>query len=136
VARLHAMVTEAMRDRESFARWFGQCSTAPKYPDIDWRQEEPVGGAALRERLAAGVPLRRNPASRFSFIRQAGGPLLLFVDGEVFECGEESADLAERICAQDRVNVGPGLFESEEATALIEALLNRGGLAFDENNGA
>jgi 50S ribosomal protein L16 3-hydroxylase len=133
LARLHAMVTDAMQDRDSFARWFGQFSTAPKYPDIDWRPDEPISGAALREHLAAGHPLRRNPASRFSFIRQAAGPLLLFVDGEVFECGEESAPLAERICAGDRVDVAPALIGSEEATGLIETLLNQGSLAFVED---
>ena len=132
LARLHAMVTEAMRDRDSFARWFGRFSTSPKYPDMDWRPDAPIAREELRARLSAGQALSRNPAGRFSFVRQAAGPLLLFVDGSCFECGEQSAALAELICAKDRIDVDADLIGSEEAAALIETLVNQGSLAFDE----
>ena len=132
IARLHSMVTETMLDRGAFARWFGEYSSARKYSDIDWRPEHPVGPRALRERLAANVPLRRNPASRFSFIRQEAGPLLLFVDGRCFECGPESAAFAERLCAEDRIGIDPDLIGSEAAMALLVELFNEGSLAFDE----
>lgn len=134
IARLHAMVTETMLDRDAFARWFGEYTSARKYPDVDWRPEQPVSQRDLHERLAANVPLRRNPASRFSFIRQAAGPLLLFVDGRCFECGEESAAFAERLCAEDRVVIDPGLIGSEAAMALLVELFNEGSLAFDEED--
>src|SRR3546814_3793193 len=83
------MFTDKMLDRDAFARWFGQYASAPKYPDMDWRPEEPMEVQALRERLAGDVPLLRNPASRFSFIRRNENSVLLFVDGQCFECRSE-----------------------------------------------
>ncbi len=129
IARLHSMVAETMLDREAFARWFGRYVSAPKYPDLDWRPETPVSVGEIRERLAREPNLRRNPASRFSFIRPAAGPLLLFADGECFECGEETADFAERLCAQPRIAVDPDVARSESAMALIVTLINQGSVA-------
>src|SRR3546814_5526390 len=94
------MFTDKMLDRDAFARWFGQYASAPKYPDMDWRPEEPMEVQALRERLAGDVPLLRNPASRFSFIRRNENSVLLFVDGQCFECVQETAVLAEQLCAK------------------------------------
>ena len=53
IDRLHALVTEALADRAAFARWFGQYSSSPKYPDTG------RGGA---------VPQSRQPR----FLRAAG----------------------------------------------------------------
>jgi len=134
IARLHAMVTEAMRDRDAFARWFGQYNSLRKYPDIDWRPDDPIEIAELRDCLADGQSLCRNPASRFSFVRQAGGSILLFVDGDCFECAEDTAKLAERLCAQDRIVVDPALMASDAAMALAVTLYNQGSVAFDEED--
>lgn len=131
IARLHAMVTERMLDRERFARWFGQYSTRPKNPEIDWRPEEPIGIEDLRQLLAEGVLLLRNPASRFSFFRQEGAPLLLFVNGECFPCTGETADLAERLCASDRIPIAPGTITSGPALELMVKLFNEGSIAFE-----
>lgn len=132
IARLHAMITEAMRDRDAFARWFGQYNSTPKYPDVDWQPEEPIGIGELGETLAGGVPLCRNPASRFSFVRQGEEAVLLFVDGECFECADETAAFAEAMCAQERVMVDPKLMKSELAMELIVALFNQGSVAFED----
>jgi 50S ribosomal protein L16 3-hydroxylase len=134
IARLHAMITGKMLDRDAFARWFGQYSSAPKYPDMDWRPDEPIRIEELRERLAGDAPLRRNPASRFSYIRQQADPLLLFVDGACFECGAESAAFAERLCARDRIEAGSDMMKSEEAMTLIAALFNQGSVVFDRED--
>jgi 50S ribosomal protein L16 3-hydroxylase len=131
IARLHAMVTERLLDREAFARWFAQYSTAPKNPEIDWRPEEPVGIEDLRLSLAGGVPLLRNPASRFSFVREPAGAVLLFVDGQCFPCADEAAALAERLCAHDRIVVDPAMSASGQALELVAGLFNQGSIAFD-----
>jgi 50S ribosomal protein L16 3-hydroxylase len=131
IARLHDMVTDTLGDRDAFARWFGRYSSEPKYPDADREPEEPADIEDLRERFAEGEPLARNPASRFSFIRQPGDALLLFVDGSCFECAGDTAALAERICASDSIPVGPDLAASDEAMALIVALIDQGSLGFD-----
>jgi 50S ribosomal protein L16 3-hydroxylase len=132
IGRLHAMVSEAMLDPDAFVRWFGTYSSARKYPEIDYAPDEPVEHAEVRAWIANGVPLSRNPASRLSFVRQAAA-ILLFVDGQCFECAGESAALAERLCAQDCVTLDPGLAMSEAAVTLIVALVNQGSMAFDDD---
>ncbi|ODU20330.1 MAG: cupin [Sphingomonas sp. SCN 67-18] len=129
LARLQAMVVDIMADRQAFARWFGQYSSQPKYPEADWRPDRPVSDAAVRAAIAGGAALLRNAASRFSFIRQAAG-LSLFVDGVCFDCEGETAALAESLCARTRIVVDAGLARSAPAVALVAALINQGSLEF------
>lgn len=133
LARLHAMVADRLLDRAAFARWFGQYSSARKNPEIDWSPEEPTTAAQLGERMAAGATLCRNPASRFSFVRQDRGRVLLFVDGECFECADTAAITAERICGQGQSSDDRELIASPAAIELIVTLVNQGSLAFDED---
>lgn len=131
LARLHKMVIEAISDRAAFARWFGEYGSARKYPEVDWAPEAPIAAEALRDALAGGAELRRNPASRFAFTRQDAGSVLLFVDGESYECAGETAALAESLCAQDHVRPGPAL-QSDAAMELLATLFNQGSVAFGE----
>ncbi|WP_070152992.1 cupin domain-containing protein [Sphingobium phenoxybenzoativorans] len=131
IAKLHAMVMETMGDRAAFARWFGQHNSAPKYPEVDFRPEQPVTGRDVRAFIADAVPLTRNPASRFSFIRQDADSLLLFVDGQCFELAGEAAALAERLCAGGRIEMDQALGRSAAAMELIVALFNQGSVAFE-----
>src|SRR5699024_3749338 len=97
-------------------------------PEMDWSPDEPVQVEELRQHL--DVVICRNPASRFSFIRQAHG-ILLFVDGACFECDEQLAPLAEQMCAMDHIRIDPGFAASDPAMELVAALMNQGSLAFD-----
>ncbi len=128
--RLQAMIAETMLDRDAFARWFGGYTSTRKYPEVDWGPEEPVDIEDLRAMLASGGALDRNPASRFSFVRQAAGGVLLFVDGDCFECADDVVAFAETLCAQDRIMIDPGLAGSQAAITLIATLFNQGSLAF------
>ncbi|MBU0557348.1 MAG: cupin domain-containing protein [Alphaproteobacteria bacterium] len=123
LARLHDLATQALADRASFARWFGQASSTPKYPQADWRPEAPVSVEEVQDALNAGLPVRRNPASRFVFVREGEEALSLFVDGEAFACTGEAAGFAERLCAADDVPI-----ETVDAAvlALIAALASQG----------
>jgi len=129
--RLQAMITETLSDREAFARWFGAYVTTPKYPELDWAPDEAMTASELRRRLSAGEPLQRNAASRFSFVRQDDGALLLFADGQCHACRGEAAKLAEALCAQGSLAARPELLASAEATELIALLVAQGSLAFD-----
>ncbi len=130
LAKLHAMVTENMADSAAFARWFGAYTSTRKYPDIDWRPEQPITADKLRDHLAAGDELCRNPASRFAFVRQDADMLLFFVDGESFECSGDLAKLARYLCAQDAVTIDPITQNSKAAMALLVQLYNQGSVAF------
>ena len=131
IARLHAMVIQALGDRDAFARWFGRYNSARKDPETDFRPEQPVAVEQILTFIADGVTLSRNPASRFSFVRQQQGPVLLFVDGACFECAGGDAALAERLCAQDGILVDPTLTTSDAAIALLATLLDQGSVAFE-----
>ena len=131
IAQLQAMMLASLQDRDAFVRWFGRFNSTRKYPDIDWRPEEPVEVDQLRACFASAMPLQRNPASRFSFVRQNAGALVLFVDGECFECSGDIAPLAEAICAQSEIEVPDGWQASDAAMALIAALYNQGSVAFE-----
>lgn len=134
IARLHAMVTAKLSDRDAFARWFGQHNSAPKRPEVDWSPEEPMRGETMRERLADAAPLSRNPASRFSFVRRDANLLWLFVDGDCHECVGEAIAVAERICAQDHIELGSDVLSSEPTMELMLKLLNQGSVAFDRED--
>ncbi|MET0366045.1 MAG: cupin domain-containing protein [Sphingobium sp.] len=133
LTRLHAMVTETMRDRDAFARWFGTYSSTRKYPETDWRPEQAVDVEDVVAMMAEGVPLRRNPASRFSFVRRQDGSLLLFVDGQCFDCSGDTVAFAETICAEDSLWIAPDPAPSPALLDLIATLINQGSLAFDDN---
>ncbi len=131
IAALHAMVTRKMSDPATFARWFGQYNSTRKYPDMDWQPEQPIGPDELREALSTQIPLIQNPASRFSFVREGAGQVLLFVDGECFDCAGKVSALAEQLCAGGRIAVGAELFKSAAALDLLAALFNQGSVAFE-----
>lgn len=131
--RLHALVMEALSNRDAFARWFGAYNSLPKY-DGDWRPDTPIGKPALRKMLAKGTSLARNPAARFAFIRQKQGAIVLFVDGQAFDCADEAAALAEQICAERVLLVDPALARSEPVLCLIAALIDQGSLSFADDD--
>ena len=129
---LHQMMMQRLGDRAAFARWFGGYNSTPKYPDIDWTPDEPIGPEELRARLHGGEILLRNPASRFSFIRADSGGVLLFADGVSFECAGIAAIMAENLCGQDNFAAGADMAKSDAVIAIIAALFNQGSVAFDE----
>jgi 50S ribosomal protein L16 3-hydroxylase len=131
LARLRALATERMLDPQEFARWFGSYSTAPKNAEIDWRPEQAIDTGTLRSSIAAAIPLLRNPASRFSFIRGEKGSLTLFVDGRAHDCVGPASDFAQQVCAGDELVVDQDLLESEDGLALLADLLNHGSVAFE-----
>ncbi|WP_340265215.1 JmjC domain-containing protein [Sphingobium mellinum] len=134
--RLHAMVMETLADRDAFARWFGSYNSLPKYAETDWRPERPIGRETLCSHLAQGMPLVRNPASRFAFIRRTEEAILLFVDGECFDCDGDTALAAERLCAERSPALSAAQAASPQTQALIEALIDQGSLAFDSEEDA
>tara|TARA_R110002124_G_scaffold115650_2_gene271559 strand:+ start:7333 stop:8481 length:1149 start_codon:yes stop_codon:yes gene_type:complete len=131
IDRLHAMLTEKLADRAAFARWFGEYSSTPRYPETDWRPEESIEKEHLRGLLTADHPLLRNPASRFSFVREEQDKLLLFVDGECYPCANEAALLAAMLCAQDQFVINSEWQTSDAVVELLAGLYNRGSLSFD-----
>ncbi|MET0137423.1 MAG: cupin domain-containing protein [Sphingobium sp.] len=130
--RLHAMVSEALGNRAAFARWFGQYNSVAKYPDMGWQSDEPLPPEEVRAAVSKDGMICRNPASRFAFIRESDDLLLLFADGRCFECRGDGIALGEQICAHPAFMVDADL--SDDAMALIGALIDQGSLAFDDGD--
>ncbi|MGI4881459.1 MAG: JmjC domain-containing protein [Janthinobacterium lividum] len=131
IGALHAMVTAKLADRDAFARWFGEYNSVPKDAEIDWRPDEPVKPGVLREALAKGVALQRNPASRLSFVRRGDG-VVLFTDGRSFDCDGVARGVAERLCAEVTVVFDLAVVEDSGAMTLIAALIDQGSIALDD----
>jgi len=131
---LHRMIAERMLDRDAFARWFGQYNSVRKYPDVDWRPDEPATPEMVRHWIDNDVPLQRNPASRFSFVRNGAASLTLFVDGAGFDCDQATSGFAEQICAQDQVEIDPDIGAIGPVLDLVVQLINQGSVAFDDED--
>ena len=129
LAALHTMITDRLADRAAFARWFGRYNSTPKYPDMDWSPDEHAAQTELQERLKQGEALLRNPASRFSFIREEG-TVLLFADGECYACEGDAGSFAETLCAHARVVVTAQQAQSDHVKSLITTLFNQGSITF------
>jgi 50S ribosomal protein L16 3-hydroxylase len=132
LAALHDMVLDRLADRAAFAQWFGTYNSTPKYPDIDWAPDAAIDAAELRTRWSGGEALCRNPASRFAFIRQEGGGVSLFVDGEDFVCPQNDATFVEGLCAQERVASDRLELASDPMMELLVKLYNQGSIAFED----
>jgi len=131
LSRLQEMVAERVLDPHAFAQWFGEYSTTPKNQDIDWRPERPITLGDVRSWIGDGMPLLRNPASRFAFVRGEAGSVTLFVDGRSYLCSAAVATLAERLCAARDLAIGPDVLASEASLALLMDLANQGAVAFE-----
>jgi 50S ribosomal protein L16 3-hydroxylase len=129
---MHNMLISKLSDRASFARWFGKYNSTPKYPDMDWTPDQAISQNELLRKLSGGEMMLRNPASRFSFIRDSN-MVQLFVDGICHDCGEDTCKFAETICAQTEFMVLPDQLVSGNVTALITALYNQGSIAFADD---
>tara|TARA_A100001391_G_scaffold23304_1_gene12776 strand:- start:4379 stop:5524 length:1146 start_codon:yes stop_codon:yes gene_type:complete len=132
--KLHHMVTEALANRDSFARWVGAFVTAPKSDLIDWSPDEMVTPQAIAGELAAGGMLERNPASRFALVRSGPEKLTLFVDGNARECGGTVALFAEQLCDHASLSVDPAWAGSPETVSLICDLANCGSVAITSDD--
>lgn len=129
LARLQKMVMETVADPKAFARWFGTYTTTPKYPDMDWTPDEPMDEATISAALTSGSTLIRNPASRFSYIKDEGGSIMLFVDGEIYECDGDEAAFAVALCDTPH---GMTQVVSGDALSLLTALANQGKVQFED----
>lgn len=131
LARLHAMVTGALADKNAFARWFGAYITEQKDDRVDWAPEDAITADDLVSAGEGPVVLERNPALRFGFIRQGEEAVVLFVGGARYACHGAAASVAQRICAKTEFELDHETLRDPGVEELIVDLINRGYLAPD-----
>jgi 50S ribosomal protein L16 3-hydroxylase len=131
---LHAMIAEKLMDRDAFARWFGEYNSQPKNHEIDWTPEATISVTDLRAQIASPASLIRNPASRFSFIRENAGSVMLFVDGHAYPCSGKCALFAERLCSLESITITPEDLDLASTATVIAALINLGSIEVGEED--
>ena len=131
--RLQHMITETLADRDEFARWFGAYATAPKIDRLDWAPDIQCSAEAVRELLISEALLERNPASRFAFVRDPSGPVMLFVDGQSHVCSGKAGEFAEQLSAESRLTVDRRLAADPLVVELVRVLVNSGSVAFTDS---
>lgn len=131
IEALHNMAGLEQVDKTEFAEWFGLYSSSPKYPDHGRVPDSPLSVKDLASMLKSGKTLKRNPASRFLFIRKDPQHLTLFVDGQMFECLGETAKLAVKLCDAPVIDRSIGPIECLKDMTLLSELYCQGSLEFD-----
>ncbi|MBD1554065.1 cupin domain-containing protein [Pseudomonas typographi] len=129
LARLKALVNKHMNDDHLLLTWFGQFMTEPRYP-------ERVNGDALppselRQHLAEGALLVRNPSARLAWA-EMDGYVTLFASGQSRLLEPRLRELLKQVCSADALhsdNLGEWL-EDEEALMLLCQLVEQGSLGF------
>lgn len=98
--RLQTILKEHIEDRSMLAEWFGEMMTQPKHEqpvDEPWQSWE-----AFKDE-AEGVDLVLNEGSRLAF-RKENGSLILFADGDAYECHCANAvNLAQQLCQNSQL---------------------------------
>ena len=113
---------------EEFTDWIGHYLTVPKYPDMDWAPDMAVSETEIVDILNHSDALHRNPASRFSFIRNSENSVQLFVDGNSFDCRDAVSRFAEKLCGNHTISVEQSDLQMKEIASLIAHLYNQGSL--------
>lgn len=131
LARARDLVLGALDNPQTFAAWFGRHVTEPKGERIDWSPEEPISADDLgsMSRADGAVRFERNPASRFSFVREGPDAVILFVDGASFACSGAAASAAQRICADRHFALAADTLADRDAMRLVIDLADRGCIA-------
>ena len=99
LSRLRGLLRQAIAlDDETLTVWLGRYLSEPKPGFRAEPEEEPYSEAELREYLRGGGVLERNPGSRFHYIAEPEGDVLLFIDGQEFALGPAVAFMAPLLC--------------------------------------
>jgi 50S ribosomal protein L16 3-hydroxylase len=99
LSRLRGLLRQAIAlDDETLTVWLGRYLSEPKPGFRAEPEEEPYSEAELRDYLRGGGVLERNPGSRFHYIAEPEGEVLLFVDGQEFALGPAVVFMAPLLC--------------------------------------
>lgn len=135
VSRAFEMMAERLNDRPSFARWFAANATQPKNAQIEWQPETAITAEEAAQHLHSGGAILRNPASRFAYIREDSGALILSVDGQCYEPGAQCDDFIEALCCAPRLADTSTFAKLPKVADLIAVLQGLGSIALERDGG-
>ena len=130
IARVRALLLDAIDRPEQMAQWFGRAMTQPKYLDQLIPPESPAEPSELRSALESGSELTHSLGSRFAWRRLDDARATLFADGDAIVCDLE---LAQYLSAAPRLDAKVLAFPDSES--LLAALVDSGSLSvFEEDD--
>lgn len=130
IARVRALLLDAIDRPEQMAQWFGRAMTQPKYLDQLVPPESPSDPNDLRAALESGSELTHSLGSRFAWRRLDDARATLFADGDAIVCDLE---LAQYLSATPRLDAK--VLEFPDSESLLAALVDSGSLSvFEEDD--
>jgi 50S ribosomal protein L16 3-hydroxylase len=146
LARLHRVLLDAVQDEDAFRQWVGAHLTearraAEGFEDDGFEDEdEPMAGEAsealtpeaVAARLKRGDALAHAPGARLAYVRDAGGGVTLFADGQAYTLEPALAPLAPVLADASTIpaaSLAPHL-STPDAADLLAALLEDGALVW------
>ncbi|WP_303855292.1 cupin domain-containing protein [Salinicola salarius] len=130
IARVRALLLDAIDRPEQMAQWFGRAMTQPKYLDQLIPPESPAEPSELRSALESGSELTHSLGSRFAWRRLDDARATLFADGDAIVCDLE---LAQYLSAAPRLDAK--VLEFPDSESLLAALVDSGSLSvFEEDD--
>ena len=130
IARVRALLLDAIDRPEQMAQWFGRAMTQPKYLDQLVPPESPSDPNDLRAALESGSELTHTLGSRFAWRRLDDARATLFADGDAIVCDLE---LAQYLSAAPRLDAK--VLEFPDSESLLAALVDSGSLSvFEEDD--
>lgn len=130
--RVYTVLDRITGDRDATRRWFGESVTRPSRGGSSPLPETKISVDVLTDRIRSGEILRRSEASRFSYLEDASGRMLLFVNGTTYETDPAWARVAELL--GDRATFTDhdlaSFLEREDCAELLTTLYNEGHLYF------
>ncbi|WP_322527737.1 cupin domain-containing protein [Salinicola sp. LHM] len=129
IARVRALLLDAIDRPEQMAQWFGRAMTQPKYLDQLIPPESPSDPNDLRAALESGSELTHTLGSRFAWRRLDDARATLFADGDAIVCDLE---LAQYLSANPRLDAK--VLEFPDSESLLAALVDSGSLSVPEED--
>ena len=129
IARVRALLLDAIDRPEQMAQWFGRAMTQPKYLDQLIPPESPSDPNDLRAALESGSELTHSLGSRFAWRRLDDARATLFADGDAIVCDLE---LAQYLSANSRLDAR--VLEFPNSEPLLATLINSGTLSVPEED--
>lgn len=124
--QIKAIIEQCYSKPELLENWFGKHVTEPKYSNDEMTAGLQCSHEDLAKHQAEGGIIVRSEGSRFAFIKQ-NGQTQLFVDGDSFECNENTAQLAETLCAETEFDLND-IKDKEAEFELLSQLIKQGSL--------
>jgi len=132
-ADLLALLQDHIADKQRLTRTFGKYMTQPKYPYL-LEHSSPLTVEQLLTAFEGGLPLGRNPSSRFAYFEleepDAGHGFELYVDGKAFACPVSMESVLPQLCDPFAPEIKWDRFaqENNDCAELQVALYNQGSL--------